>query len=137
VVTGAYGACDITKSNGAVTHQQLESYPSAVISQATRNCSISLDGASISGIPQQKTRDFIMVSNFYGRTCALRVEHLLKCTVKALTYLSTLRLCASILQSLPRELGGSKHRHSCFRSERWNLANAGKKINCEPTILLF
>jgi len=49
-------------------------------------------------------------------------------TVMMLTYLSTLRLCASILQSLPRALGGSKHRHSCFRSERCNLANAKKKF---------
>jgi hypothetical protein len=29
---------------------------------------------------------------------------------------------------ISRALGGSKHRHSCFRSERCNLANAKKKF---------
>jgi hypothetical protein len=54
-----------------------------------------------------------------------------------LTYLSTLRLCASILQSLPRALGGSRQRHSCFRSERCNLRKTEKKVNDMLTILSF
>jgi hypothetical protein len=69
-----------------------------------------------------------------------RTSVLLKCVSVVMitsTYLSTLRLCASILQSLPRALGGSRHRHSCFRSERCNLEKTEENINDRLTVLSF